>query len=191
MNIGIDIDGVIQDCERWFRTYAEIFDIDNVGRGVVNPNGVKVQERMGWDKSTFEKYLFSYMHMTMKNAPLMPGCKEVIGRLREMGHRLFVITARGTFTDREVELAEEMLERNGLVFDGIHCKSKDKLVECRQEKIDYMIDDSYTNVLRLSENGIKCLYFREYGSKDIISDDVIDVRNWGEILRFFLKFEKK
>ena len=28
MNIGIDIDGVILDTERWLQAYGEIFDVD-------------------------------------------------------------------------------------------------------------------------------------------------------------------
>ena len=37
MNIGIDIDGVILDTEACFRTYAEIFDVDNQNVGKINP----------------------------------------------------------------------------------------------------------------------------------------------------------
>lgn len=190
MNIGIDVDGVILDSESWFRTYAEIYDIETIGRGVVEPNATKAQVRMGWSEEEFDVYKNKYMKDIMKYAPLMSAAKEVIDRLKSMGHRLVLITARGCCTSFGVELAEKMLKDNNIHMDKKCFNSVDKLIPCRDEKIDYMIDDAYENVLHLSENGIKCLYFRAYGSKDIDNDNVISVRNWGEILRFFLEIEK-
>lgn len=185
MNIGIDIDGVIQDCESYFRAEAEIFDINNGSQSVRNPDAVKVQERMGWPKEVFEKYVNEKMFNIMRTAPLMPCAKEVITWLKEQGHKLFVITARGTFSNVEIGIAKDVLASHGLEFDKCCFNAQDKLIPCTEEKIDYMIDDSFGNVKRLSEGGIKCLYFRAFGSKDIINDNVIDVRNWGEIYKFF------
>jgi uncharacterized HAD superfamily protein len=185
MNIGIDVDGVILDTENWFRSMSYIYDMQIGGNGPVCPDEVKVQDRMKWSDKDFTYFVENCMYYGMENAPLMPCCKFVIDKLREMGHRLVLITARGIFSQKEIDLANEMLEKNKLKFDALCYDSQDKLIPCRNEKIDYMIDDSVNNVRRLSENGVKCLYFRDYGSQDIHNDNVIDVANWGEIYRFF------
>lgn len=185
MNIGIDVDGVILDTENWFRSMSHIFDMKIGGCGPVYPQEVKVQDRMKWSDEHFAEFVRDCMYHGMQNAPLMPCCKFAIEKLREMGHRLVLITARGTFSQKEIDMSNEMLERNGLKFDALYYNSQDKLPPCVEEKIDYMIDDSANNVRKLSENGIKCLYFRDYGSPDINNDNVIDMANWGEIYRFF------
>jgi len=97
MNIGIDIDGVIQDTETRFRSDAEIFDIVNNGNGIRKADASKVQERMGWEKQLFERFVYEKMFGVMETAPLMPNTKEVVDWLKSKGHRLVVITARGTF----------------------------------------------------------------------------------------------
>ena len=185
MNIGIDIDGVIQDCENYFRAEAEIFDVHNGNLGIKDPSAVKVQNRMGWAKETFEKFVNEKMFPIMRVAPLLPCAKEVINWLKAQGHKLFVITARGTFSNVEIEIAREMLASHNLPFDKCCFNAQDKLIPCIEEKIDYMIDDSFANIKRVSEGGIKCLYLRSYRTADVDNDNVINVSNWGEIYRFF------
>jgi uncharacterized HAD superfamily protein len=159
--------------------------------GMKDPDGVKVQDRMNWTPDEFEVYMNTYMYETMKKAPLLPCAKEVISKLKKMGHNLVVITARGTCDSGiAIDLAKEMLEKNNIEIDKACYRSNDKLVDCTRENIDYMIDDSYSNVDHLSKNGVKCLYFRDYGSQDLDRDNVTHVRNWGEILRFFVELEK-
>ena len=189
MNIGIDVDGVILDTENWFRSMSHIYDMHIGGKGPVCPDAVKVQDRMKWSDDHFAEFVENCMYYGMEKAPLMPCCKFVIDKLREMGHRLVLVTARGIFSQKEIDLAIEMLEKNGLKFDAMCFDSQDKLIPCRNENIDYMIDDSANNVIRLSENGIKCLYFRDYGSPDINNDNVIVVANWGEIYKFFTELK--
>jgi len=185
MVIGIDIDGVIQDTESYLRSSAEIFDIQNGNFGESNPDAIKVQSRMGWTRELFEKFVYEVMFPTMRTAPLMPNAKDVIDWLRSQGHKLVVVTARGTFSDEEIEIAKEFFAGHGLKFDKLYFNAQDKLIPCLEEKIDYMLDDSFDNVVRVSEGGIKCLYFRNYCSKDVNNDNVTNVRNWGDVYRFF------
>ena len=97
MNIGIDIDGVLQDTENYFRVMADINDIENFGnQGILKPEELKIEHRMGWSWKTFEKFIDDYMYTAMENAPLMVGVKEILPRLKAMGHKLIVITARGS-----------------------------------------------------------------------------------------------
>ncbi len=186
MNIGIDIDGVILDTENWFRSMSHIYDEHINGGGVVNPTAVKIQSRMDWTKDQFDGFIDDCMYYGMEHAQMMPCCKFVIEKLKEMGHRLVVITARGiNNVQREIDLAKEAFEKYGLTFDKVYFNNPNKLPACIEEKIDYMIDDSSDNVRYLSDAGIKCLYFRDFGSMPVDSDNVTEVANWGEIYRFF------
>ena len=185
MNIGIDVDGVIQNTEVYFRAAAEIYDLEHGGFGVKDHDAVKVEKRMNWPAGMFEQFVYDKMFDIMKTAPLMPYAKEVIDWLKSKGHKLFLITARGTFSNVEVDIAKQMVDEYELKFDKVFYNAQDKLVPCVEEKIDYMIDDAVSNVTRLSENGVKCLYFRRNDGKEINHENVTEVLNWGEIYRFF------
>lgn len=185
MNIGIDIDGVILDTENWFRSMSHIYDKHINGGGVVNPTAVKTQKRMAWNQEQTKGFIEDCMFYGMKKAPLMPCCKYVIEKLKEMGHRLVVITARGSnYSEEEIKIAKDVFDEYDLKFDKVYFNVQNKLPVCLEENIDYMIDDSFDNVTYLSEAGVKCLYFRDYGSIDVNNDKVIDVSNWGEIYKF-------
>ena len=160
MNIGVDVDGVILDTERWFRSMSCIFDMHIGGAGPKCPSEVMLQDRMQWAQKDFDCFVDQCMYYGMEKAPLMSCCKFVIDKLKEMGHKLVLITARGKFSPKEIELAKKTISDNDLKFDTLRFNSSDKLIVCQEEKIDYMIDDSYNNIRRLSENGVKCLYFR-------------------------------
>lgn len=185
MKIGIDIDGVLQDTERYFEAYANIFDYDNGGRGVVHPEEYKASRRYDWSEEEFIKFIDQYMYNIMESAPIMAGAEDIVKRLKADGHQLYIITARGILFEHEKEIADDFLARLGVEFDGIYYGCRDKLPACIDAKIDYMIDDAPYNVTHLSENGIKCLFFRSSCVDDIINDNVNDVYNWGDVYKFF------
>ncbi len=189
MNIGIDIDGVILDTDSWFKSMSHIYDIYINGGGVKDPTAVKIQERMAWSAEQFDNFVWDCMHYGMEHAPLMPCCKFVMDKLKEMGHKLIVITARGINNEKEIELAKATFDRYGLTFDKVYYNNPNKVSACIEEKIDYMIDDSSDNIKSLSETGIKCLYFRSYKTTEVNNNNVINVANWGEIYRFFREQE--
>ena len=184
MNIGIDIDGVLQDTERCFDAYACIFDYDNNGKGIVHPEGYRATQKYDWTEEEFDLFVQKYMFEIMENAPIMAGAEDIVKRLKNDGHNLYIITARGCIYDKEKEIANRFLAKFGVDFDGFYYESRDKLPPCNNLKIDYMIDDSPYNIKHLSENGIKCLYFRGSCVEDIVNDNVIDVYNWGEVYKF-------
>ena len=191
MNIGIDLDGVTFDTENWLRTFAEIYDIEIGKSGVVTAEEFLVQNRMDWTEEEYRDFVGKYAMYIEKNTPLMPGIKVVLDKLRDMGHRLIVITARGDWGPMEEDITEEVLEKHNIKFDKICYMCKDKLSKCQEEEIDYMIDDSYKHIEKLSQAGINCLYFRDVGRKKIENEHVIEVANWGDVYRFFYNLNKK
>ena len=191
MNIGIDIDGVIMDTESWFRAYAEIFDLEIKGSGKVHPDEFLFQKKYNWSNETTQTFIEKYGFDIEKTAPLMPCVKFVLNQLKNAGHKLIIITARGTFGKKEEQITLKTIKQNRLKFDKIHLCVHDKAKVCKEEKIDYMIDDSPFNINNLIKNNIKCLYFRSQGSEKISHKNLIEVQSWGEIYRFFQERDTK
>ena len=65
------------------------------------------------------------------------------------------------------ETAMEKFKEANLSFDKYYWKQVDKLEAAKKENIDIMIDDSYEVCKKLSENGIKVIYFRDKEMKKL------------------------
>lgn len=83
--------------------------------------------------------------------------------------------------------AKRILDENDIVFDKYYWKQGDKLEVALKEQLDYMIDDDYKIIEKLSKNNIKTLYFRDTNLKKLEENDYIkEVNNWGDIYRIIL-----
>ena len=189
MKIGLDLDGVVIDSERVFRTYNEIFEIEKNIDKLVDKSEAKFQRRFDWTLEEQLEYTNKYFIKSVENSNLMAGFKIVYDLLKKEDVELIVITSRGiaprgNFIQEMEDNAKKLLADNNIIFDKYYWKQKDKLEACQKENIDLMIDDDYRIVSKLAENGIKCLYFREAGIKKVENNEnVIEVHNWGEIYR--------
>ena len=189
MKIGLDLDGVVIDSERVFRTYNEIFEIEKNIDKLVDKSEAKFQRRFNWTLEEQLEYTNKYFIKSVENSNLMAGFKIVYELLKKEDVELIVITSRGiaprgNFIQEMEDNAKKLLADNNIIFDKYYWKQKDKLEACQKENIDLMIDDDYRIVSKLAENGIKCLYYREAGIKKIENNkNVIEVHNWGEIYR--------
>ena len=185
MKIGIDLDGVVIDSESTFRTYEEIFDIANNGKGIIDREEPKFQSRYNWTKEEQERFIKKYLLKAAKESSLMSGFKGVYNLLKNENIEFIVITARGGFIQEMKDDAEKILKKNNIVFDKYYWKQDDKLEVCLKEKIDFMIDDDYRIINELSKNKIKSLYFRDVGLKKLKENPYIkEVNNWGDIYRY-------
>ena len=189
MRIGLDLDGVVIDSERVFRTYNEIFEIEKNMDKLVDKSEAKFQRRFDWTLEEQLEYTNKYFIKSVENSNLMAGFKIVYDLLKKEDVELIVITSRGiaprgNFIQEMEDNAKKLLTDNNIIFDKYYWKQKDKLEACQKENIDLMIDDDHRIVSKLAENGIKCLYFREAGIKKVENNkNVIEVHNWGEIYR--------
>lgn len=185
MKIGIDIDGVILDYERVLRTYGELYDFIELKKdGMINRHEHYLRDRYDWTAEDRLNFINQYFLALSKKAELLPGAKEVIQMLQQDGHEFIIISARGALIEEMEDTAKEKFQQAGLSFSKYYWKQEDKLEIAQEEKIDYMIDDSYHVCKKLSENGIKTIYFRDKDIKKLEpNENVIEVSNWGEIYR--------
>ena len=188
MKIGLDVDGVIFDAERAYRTSAEIFTLDVLGAKedkLINKSEIGVDIRMGWTEEQTRKWLNEYLLDIARNANFMPGAIEVIKRLKDMGHKLYIITARGGDFIEMKYITLERLKEVGLELDGYFFKAKDKGQICKDNGIDILIDDGLNHCRSACEKGIKALYFRDVNIKKFNHELCYEVNNWGEIYKYF------
>ncbi len=184
MRIGIDVDGVILDYEKVLRTYGDLYDFIELKKdGMINRNEHYLRNRYDWTEEERMNFINQYFMKLSKQAELMPGAKDVIHLLQKEGHELIVISARGATVAGMEDEAKEKFEREGMAFLKYYWKQVDKLEVAQKEKIDYMIDDNFDICKKLSENGIKTIYFRDKDMKKFENENVIEVSNWGEIYR--------
>ena len=186
MKIGIDLDGVVIDSETTFRTYEEIFDIDVLkGNNLINKEEPKFQARYNWTSEQEKEFIEKYFMKVSKESNLMSGFIGIYNLLKEQGHEFIVITARGGFIKEMKNDAIRLLEENNIKFDKYHWQVEDKLKICKDEKVDLMIDDDWKIIKRLSENGVKTLYFRDTNLVKLEENEYVkEVNNWGEIYRY-------
>ena len=187
MIIGIDLDGVVIDSETTFRTYEEIFAIEDLyNKKIVNIEEPKYQTRYDWSKEEQEMFNSKYLLKAAQESNLMGGFKTIYKKLKEQGHTMIVITARGGFFESMKDDAIRLLNENGIVFDKYYWKVENKLEICQKENVDIMIDDDYRIIKQISDAKIKTLYFRDTNLKKLDETEFVhEVNNWGDVYRYF------
>lgn len=193
MKIGIDIDGVILDYERVLKTYGDLYDfIELKKNGIINRNEHYLRNRYDWTEEERMNFVNKYFLKLSKKAPLIPGAKDVIDMLQEEGNELIVISARGGMIEEMKDVAMEKFKEEKILFNTYYWKQDDKLEVAQKENIDFMIDDSYDVCKKLSENGIRTIYFRDKEMKKLEQNEYLkEVSNWGEIYRYIKEMENE
>ena len=192
MKIGIDIDGVILDYERVLKTYGDLYDFIELKKdGIINRNEHYLRNRYDWTDEERMNFINKYFLKLSKETPLIPGAKDVIDMLQKEGNELIIISARGGMIEEMKDVAIEKFNEEGISFNKYYWKQDDKLEVAKNENIDVMIDDSYDVCKKLSENGIKTIYFRDKEMKKLEQNEYLkEVSNWGEIYRIIKGMEE-
>lgn len=157
MNIGIDLDGVLTNFNEFCINYGTKFASEICKGKIINPKGYESIEIFSWNKQTdlefWEKYNLKYA--TEEEPRIF--AKEVLNKLKEDGHKIYIITARASeFADIEAkekmqELVRKWFAKNELYYDELIFSTVNKLENCRKNNIDVIIEDSPHNIKQLSE----------------------------------------
>lgn len=196
MNIGIDIDDTLTDIRDKLNLAAEKY-ANELGKENKNEkdkyvednnNGNVYQIKYGF---TYEelKYFLSVIHegITKKEEP-RKNCVEIIRKLHNEGHKIYIITARDSeFHEDPYKLSKDWLDKNNIYYDELIVNARNKLEVCQRKNIDLFIDDQLANCTKLSEAGIKVIRITEYN--DIQHGDIINKKNWNEIYNCIKEME--
>ena len=187
MKIGVDLDGVIFDSERIFRVYTELHDVIELHQNsIIDNREIKFQDRYNWTQNIIDDFMDKYQTNIIMDAPFMPGAKEVLKMLKEEGHQLIIITARGNKTKEHIAMTEDILKKNDMyIFDKYIWGVNNKSEICANEKLDLMIEDSDRNCKVISDKKIKTIYFKDAPNYEIQENEYLKtLYNWGEVYRY-------
>lgn len=154
MRVGFDLDGVLYDFRRVFSEYLQSKGQLECGLDSASS---------GWDffegwGMTSQKFLEMYRQGVDEGYVLtvgqpLPGVVAEIGRLKEAGHSVHIVTDRFVASDpnRPAKVTNDWLIANGIQFDSLTL-SGDKTVA----STDFFIDDKYENYVARVRAGMSC-----------------------------------
>lgn len=192
MKIGIDLDGVVFDSEKEFRVYSELYDILELKQNSkVNNKELKFQKRFKWTEEQIADFFKKYHRTIVEKSNFMPGAKNVLRMLKEEGHTLIVVTARGSENQEIIGITQKVLKDNDMdIFDEYFWSTENKDEICVKENIDIMIDDSLEKCKSIADAKVKTIYLKDAPCYDLEESDYIKVLyNWGEIYRYIKEME--
>ena len=181
MVIGIDIDDVITDSSELIMEYAKKYlksDDINLINNLLHGNDVN-DELMN--------FYSNYLLKIQANYKLKENVKEVIDRLKLDGHKIVIITARGTGKAHpsllkldQISVATKYLKKHQINYDKIIFRARDKREVCIENNLDFLIDDSVVVLESIKDTNVKPVFFNSISNK-AIKTDFHTVSSWLEI----------
>jgi len=203
MNIGIDIDGVLTDVRKFTIEEGLKYCEENKKGRLINPDAYSSEDVFDWDAETdldfWKKNIFKYAETN----PAIDGVSNNIKKLKDEGHKLYIITARWLAneelketTEISKEISEKMrntvkkwLSKNNIEYDYIIFSGEDKSKHIIENNIDIMIEDSPHNLEELSK--ITKMICMNWGyNKGIENENIYRCYNWDEIYAKILELQR-
>ena len=185
MNIGIDIDGVLTNYEREVLDYGTKICIEEGWPIEIDLRKYDETETFNWNQERANKFWNKYIIKYFTETPVRKFAPEVIEKLRQDGHKIYLITARDDYGmpleyyGKEQEITKVWLEKNNIKYDKLIFETE-KLEPCRENRIDVMIEDSPSNINELSKY-IKVIKFDCQYNKNVNNSNVTTAYSWYHI----------
>ena len=189
MNIGIDIDDTLTDIRDKLNLAAEKY-ANELGKENKNEedkyvednnNGNVYQIKYGFTYEELKYFLSVIQEEITKKAEPREGCVEVINKLHDEGHKIYIITARDSeFHEDPYELSKNWLDKNNIYYDKLIVNARSKAPVCKTEKIDIFIDDQLNNCVDDSKAGIRTI---RISNDDNLYENIETLLNWNEIYK--------
>lgn len=162
MNIGIDVDGVLVNLAAYQLIYGEKFFQKNYNMQIKNPKAYDIVDIFECSKPQREKFWTRYIWGYCLKEPMTIGASDCMKKLREAGHKIYVITGRVHTTEKGITgalfrwMLKHWLKKNHFYYDEmLFCSEKDSSTDkyeiCMKKNIDVMVDDKVENLLALKD----------------------------------------
>ena len=183
MRIGIDIDGVLTDVERFQLDYGSKF-FANYDKFVINPNGYEPYEEFGVTVELADKFWDEYYFYYLQNYPVRDFASEIIKKISNESTEVYIITARHgeerISTEEIQSITKKWLEENGIIYDKLIFSPEDKLETCLNNKIDIMVEDKPANINKISTKIPVVCFHSEY-NKNCYGDNIYTAYSWYDV----------
>ena len=164
MKIGIDIDETIADAVDLIKEYMKKFDPNIPLEQIHNlPN----------------EFWCTYGEEIYSKVEFKPWVKEAFVKLREIGHKIIIITAREFRKEYDIiKLTEDMFKRHNVIYDKIIYHSIPKGPDADKEGIDLFMDDLDHNLESVSSYNIDVIKIvEEYNN----NSKYREFTNWNDL----------
>lgn len=195
MNIGIDIDGVLQNVGDFIFDYGSKYCFNKNINFNINDSEYNEKDIFGISSKEAEEFWKTYLVQYVTSYQPRDFAVEVIKKLKENNNNIYIITARNEYglpDDEEgnmQKLTKEWIKKNKIYYDELIFTSEDKRKVCKENKIDIMIEDSPTNVKELSEI-IKVFCYDNPYNRGIEGKNITRVYSWYDILNKIVNINK-
>lgn len=186
MRIGIDIDGVLTDIEKFQIEYGSKY-FHSKGKSIINYKGYETTEIFGLSLKEDD----DFWNIAIKdyiNEPARNYASEVIRKLKEEGNEIYIITARSSnlnYTDdinieQMQNIVKNWLKKQNIYYDKLIFSKEDKLQICLENDIDIMIEDKPSNVNELSKK-IPILCYHSSYNENCTGTNIYRCYSWYDI----------
>ena len=187
MNIGIDIDGVLLDLERFAIDYGTKFCIEENLDIKINIQEYWEGLKFNWTEEQENKFWNKYIIKYFKQYPPREFASEIIKKLKKEGNKIYIITARNEEGlppeeyGKSQEITKAWLNENNIEYDKlIFTPDSEKLEQCLKNNVEIMIEDSPTNIKNISEKIPVIKYNCSY-NENILGKNIITTYSWYQI----------
>ena len=196
MRIGIDIDGVITDCERYGIDYGTKFCIENNLTYKIHLGNYDAYKALGISKENEAKFWNQYLEYYLTEGSPRSMAVEVINKLKEEGNEIYIVTARNKWglpkdkVNKMKEYTEKWLKKNKIKYDKIIFAEGSKVPYVIGNYIDIMIEDEPRNVKNIAKKIPVLCYYNTYNEK-ITGKNITTVYTWCDVYNNIKKIESK
>lgn len=189
MRIGIDIDGVLTNIEQYLLDYMTKYCVENNIDFKIGSSNYDYAKTFNITTEQEKKFWKEYLEKYAINEKARPFASEIIKKLKEDGHEIYIVTARW-LTNRDDEVGENMrrivknwLVENNIIYDKLvfsKAEKERKSQEMLEHKIDLMIEDSPSNIKELS-NIIPVICYNTGYNRDCVGNQITRCYSWYDI----------
>ena len=189
MNIGIDIDDTISETFETLLPYAQKYTIEELKR----KSNIELKNNLtnhfyivyinGWNEEEAIIFWEKYYAEILKKVSIKKFAAEYINKLKQEGHKIYLITARWDMKNENVEqITKKWLEENNVNYDELIINASDKLKVAREKEIDIFVDDSFKNCKNIADNSNIKVYIMNTKMNESLNDSKIQrVFSWPEV----------
>ena len=186
MRIGIDIDGVLTDIEKFQLEYGSKYFYKR-NKTIVNYKGYETTDVFGVSLTEDDEFWNNAIKEYIKE-PARNYASEVIQKLKDDGNEIYIITARSSNltyidtidTEQMRNIVREWLKKYNIYYDELIFSKEDKLEICLENKIDVMIEDKPKNIMEISTKIPVICYHANYNDT-CINDNIYRCYTWYDI----------
>jgi len=187
MNIGVDIDGVLTNLERAMIDYGTKLCVEENWPIKLNLNEYDETKAFDWTKEQADMFWNKYLVEYVVKSEARPFAKEVLEKLQEQGHKIYLITARNEYgmppeyIGKMQELTKKWLEQQNIIYEKLmFAEDSEKINRCLEYNVKLMIEDSPKNIENISKK-IKVIKFDSQYNKHVNGENIITAYSWYHI----------